>query len=155
MSFDGKRVVILGGSSGIGLATALAAAKNGASVVIASSRQARVDDALATLPSGTAGHALDLADEPSVKAFFAGLGPFDHLVYSAGKSLQLGPLADTDISIARSFFNVRYWGAYMAAKYGSAGIRPGGSIVFTSGTAGMRPRTGWSLGASAAPPWKG
>ena len=155
MSFGGKRVVILGGSSGIGLATAQAVAEKGASVVIASSRQARVDAALAILPTGAAGHALDLTDEQSVKAFFAGLGPFDHLVYSAGESLQLGPLADTDISTARSFFNVRYWGAYMTAKYGAPSIRSGGSIVFTSGTAGMRPRSGWSLGASVCSAMEG
>jgi NAD(P)-dependent dehydrogenase (short-subunit alcohol dehydrogenase family) len=66
MTFSGKRVVVLGGSSGIGLATAQAAAMKGASVVIASSRQARVDEALATLPVGTAGHALDLTHEPTV-----------------------------------------------------------------------------------------
>jgi NAD(P)-dependent dehydrogenase (short-subunit alcohol dehydrogenase family) len=148
MTFSGKRVVVLGGSSGIGLATAQAAAMKGASVVIASSRQARVDEALATLPVGTAGHALDLTHEPTVKAFFAGLGLFDHLVFTAGEALQLGSLAETDVSTARNFFSLRFWGAYMAAKYGSPSIRPGGSIVFTSGLAGMRPRAGWSLGAS-------
>lgn len=155
MTINGKRVVVLGGSSGIGLATAQAAAKQGASLVIASSRKARVDEALATLPTGTAGHALDLTDEQAVKAFFAGLGPFDHLVFTAGETLQLGPLADTDIAAARGFFNVRFWGAYVAAKYGSGNIRPGGSIVFTSGLAGMRPRAGWSLGASVCAAMEG
>jgi NAD(P)-dependent dehydrogenase (short-subunit alcohol dehydrogenase family) len=57
-------------------------------------------------------------------------------------------LAETDIAGARRFFDLRYWGAYMAAKYGSTGIRKGGSIVFTSGLAGSRPHPGWSLGAS-------
>jgi NAD(P)-dependent dehydrogenase (short-subunit alcohol dehydrogenase family) len=47
-----------------------------------------------------------------------------------------------------TFFALRYWGAFMAAKYGSDHIRPGGSIVFTSGLAGLRPHVGWSLGAS-------
>jgi NAD(P)-dependent dehydrogenase (short-subunit alcohol dehydrogenase family) len=43
----------------------------------------------------------------------------------------------------------------MAAKYGSGGIRSGGSIVFTSGTAGARPRSGWSLGASVCAAMEG
>jgi NAD(P)-dependent dehydrogenase (short-subunit alcohol dehydrogenase family) len=148
MTLDGKKVVVLGGSSGIGLATAQAAARQGAAVVIVSSRQARVDEALATLPAGTEGRAANLADEAAVRALFADLGGFDHLVFTAGEALQLGSLASTDVTAARGFFDLRYWGAFIAAKYGSAKIRPGGSIVFTSGIAGQRPRSGWALGAS-------
>jgi NAD(P)-dependent dehydrogenase (short-subunit alcohol dehydrogenase family) len=148
MDLAGQRIVILGGSSGIGLATAQAAATEGASVVIVSSRSARVNAALAALPAGTDGRTLDLTDEPAVKTFFAGLGPLDHLIFTAGEALQLGVLTDTDIATARDFFELRYWGAYRAAKYGCSLIRPGGSIVFTSGLAGMRPHPGWSLGAS-------
>lgn len=148
MSLHGKRIVVLGGSSGIGLATAQAAVREGASVVIASSRKARVDEALATLPTGTEGHVLDLADSEATQALFARLGQFDHLVFTAGETLQLGSLATTDIDAARRFFTLRYWGAYCAAKYGSSSIRTGGSIVFTSGIAGQRPHAGWSLGAS-------
>ena len=155
MSIDGKRVVILGGSSGLGLAVARAAAVAGASIVIASSRQARIDEALRTLPAGTAGHVLDLADEQKVKSLFAKLDRFDHLLFTAGETLQLGPLPETDIAAGRGFFNLRFWGAYMAAKYGSGSIRPGGSIVFTSGTAGARPRSGWSLGASVCAAMEG
>jgi NAD(P)-dependent dehydrogenase (short-subunit alcohol dehydrogenase family) len=148
MTLQGKRIVVLGGSSGIGLAVAQAAAREAAAVVIASSRQARVDEALTTLPLGTEGHVVDLADEPAVRALFAGLGNFDHLVFTAGESLQLGTLENTDAETARRFFGLRYWGAYLAAMYGSACIREGGSIVFTSGIAGQRPRKGWSVAAS-------
>jgi NAD(P)-dependent dehydrogenase (short-subunit alcohol dehydrogenase family) len=148
MTLDGKRIVVLGGSSGIGLATAKAAAKEGASVVVASSRKARIDDALAKLPAGTEGHVLDLANETAVQALFASLGGFDHLVFTAGETLQLGSLTSTDVEAARRFFGLRYWGAYLAAKYGRGSIRPGGSIVFTSGLAGKRPHAGWALGAS-------
>jgi NAD(P)-dependent dehydrogenase (short-subunit alcohol dehydrogenase family) len=148
MTLDGQRIVILGGSSGIGLATAQAAAREGAAVVIVSSRQARIDEALAALPTNAEGRAFDLTDEAAIKALFADLGTFDHLVFTAGETLQLGLLAETDIATARGFFDLRYWGAYMAAKYGSPKIRPGGSIVFTSGLAGSRPHPGWSLGAS-------
>ncbi|MGH6818860.1 MAG: SDR family oxidoreductase [Methylovirgula sp.] len=143
-----KRIVVLGGSSAIGLATAQAAAREGASVVIASSRRARVEEALATLPAGAEGHALDVSDETALKHLFARLGAFDHLVFTAGESLQLGKLANTEMAAARHFFDLRYWGAFMAAKYGSGSIRPGGSIVFTSGLAGARPHPGWALGAS-------
>jgi NAD(P)-dependent dehydrogenase (short-subunit alcohol dehydrogenase family) len=114
----------------------------------ASSRRARVDEALKTLPEGTEGHTLDLADEAAVRAVFARLGNFDHLVFTAGESLQLDRLANTDIEGARRFFGVRYWGAYLATKSGSGNIREGGSIVFTSGIAGQRPRPGWSLAGS-------
>jgi NAD(P)-dependent dehydrogenase (short-subunit alcohol dehydrogenase family) len=148
MTLRGKRIVVLGGSSGIGLATAQAAAREQASVVIASSREASVDRALATLPAGAEGHVLDLADETAVRALFARLGGFDHLVFTAGETLRLGSLASTDMEAARRFFELRYWGAFLAAKYGSGSIRPGGSIVFTSGLAGQRPHAGWALGAS-------
>jgi NAD(P)-dependent dehydrogenase (short-subunit alcohol dehydrogenase family) len=153
MTLNGKRIVVLGGSSGIGLATAQAAAREGAAVVIVSSRKARVDQALATLPAGTEGQvhegaAVDLTDEKAVRALFAKLGSFDHLVFTAGETLQLGSLAHTDVEAARRFFGLRYWGAFVAAKYGSGSIRPGGSIVFTSGLAGQRPHAGWALGAS-------
>ena len=148
MALDGQRIVVLGGSSGIGLATAQAAVREGANVVIASSRKARIDEALATLPTGTEGHVLDLADGDATRALFARLGSFDHLVFTAGETLQLGDLSDTDMDAARRFFTLRFWGAYCAAKYGSSHIRKGGSIVFTSGIAGQRPQAGWSLAAS-------
>jgi NAD(P)-dependent dehydrogenase (short-subunit alcohol dehydrogenase family) len=148
MTVTGERIVVLGGSSGIGLATAQAAAREGATVVIASSRKDRIDAALAKLPTGTEGHVLDLADSDATQALFARLGSFDHLVFTAGETLQLGSLATTDVDAARRFFTLRYWGAYCAAKYGSGCIRKGGSIVFTSGIAGQRPQAGWSLGAS-------
>ncbi len=135
MTLSGKRIVVLGGSSGIGLATAEAAAREGASVVVVSSRRAKVDEAVAKLP-GAEGHAVDLTDAAAVQALFTRIGPFDHLVFTAGETLQLGPLAGTDLATARRFFDLRYWGAWLAARHGSGNIRPGGSIVLTSGLAG-------------------
>jgi NAD(P)-dependent dehydrogenase (short-subunit alcohol dehydrogenase family) len=148
MTLKEKRIVVLGGSSGIGLATAQAAAQEGAQVVIASSRKPRIDEALATLPTGAEGHTLDLADADAIKALFTRLGAFDHLIFTAGETLQLGTLASTDVEAAHHFFGLRYWGAFLAAKYGSEKIREGCSIVFTSGIAAQRPRGGWALGAS-------
>ncbi len=65
------------------------------------------------------------------------------------ESLKLGAIADLPLDEARAFFDVRYWGAYTAAKYGAAHLRPGGSITFSSGIASARPpQAGWTLGSS-------
>ena len=103
MTLQEKRILVLGGSSGIGLAVAQAAAREGAAMVIASSRRARVEKALKTLPEGAEGHAVDLADEPAVQALFAELGRFDHLAFTAGESLRLDRLANTEVEAARRF----------------------------------------------------
>jgi len=149
MSLKEKRIVVLGGTSGIGLAVATAAAREGAKLVIGSSRKHRVNEALSKLPSGSQGHVIDLTDGTAIEQFFAELGAYDHLVYTAGEPLLLRSLAEIDLVEARRFFDTRYWGAYTAAKFGSAGIRAGGSIVFTSGTASQRPGPGWSVVASS------
>lgn len=144
----GKRVILLGGTSGIGFATAEAAAREGASVVVVSSRKEKVDDAVSRLPRGTEGYVVDLTSEEQVRVFFSQIGEFDHLVFTAGESLQLENLSTVDMETARRVFNLRYWGAFMAAKYGSGNIRPGGSIVLASGTAGVRPQKGYTVAGS-------
>jgi len=75
MTLNGKRIVVLAGSSGIGLATAQAAAQEGANVVIASSHRARIDEALTMLPVGAEGHVLDLADSDAALSCSHGLAP--------------------------------------------------------------------------------
>jgi len=78
-SLEGQRVVIIGGTSGFGLATAKAASVEGASVIVASSKEANVDRALAELPAGAEGHVLDIIQESAVSDFFSTIGEFDHL----------------------------------------------------------------------------
>ena len=142
-----QRIVILGGTSGIGLAIAQRAAREGARVVVVSSTRTRVDAALAQLP-GAEGDAVDLADAAAVAALFGRLGPFDHLAYTAGSPLTLAPLASLDLAAARGFFELRYWAALAAVRHAVPRLRPGGSITLTGGTAALRPGAGWSLGAS-------
>jgi NAD(P)-dependent dehydrogenase (short-subunit alcohol dehydrogenase family) len=143
-----KRIVILGGSSGIGLAVAKQASTQGAKIVIASSNPERVRKAAEDLGGNAEGHAVDLSDESAVEAFFAKLGAIDHLVFTAGDSLHLHDLAATDLQEARRAFELRYWAALAAVKYGSKNIRKGGSIVLTTGVAGQRPHKGWVVAAS-------
>jgi NAD(P)-dependent dehydrogenase (short-subunit alcohol dehydrogenase family) len=147
-SLKEKTVILLGGSSGLGLATAKAAAAEGANVVIVSGNQQRINEALTELPEGSRGYAINLNSEENIKEFFGQIGPFDHLVYTAGENLNLTVIAETDIEQAHTFFNLRYWGAYAAIKYGSLQIKAGGSISLTSGTANARPGKGWSLASS-------
>src|SRR6267154_747549 len=143
-----KRVVILGGSSGIGLAVAEQAASQGANIVIASSNPERVQQAIGSLGGDAQGHTLDLSDEQAVEALFTKIGAFDHLIFTAGDSLGLHDLAATDLKQARRAFELRYWAALAAVKYGSKNIRKGGSIVLTTGVAGQRPHKGWVIAAS-------
>ena len=143
-----KRVVILGGSSGIGLAVAEQAASQGAKLVIASSNAERVQKAIESLGGNAQGHTLDLSDEQAVETLFAKVGAFDHLVFTAGDSLHLHNLATTDLKQARRAFELRYWAALAAVKYGSKNISKGGSVVLTTGVAGQRPQKGWVVAAS-------
>jgi NAD(P)-dependent dehydrogenase (short-subunit alcohol dehydrogenase family) len=136
-----QRVAVLGGTSGIGLATAKAAAEQGADVTVVSRS---VDKALAVLPPGTTGRAVDLSDPGQVDALFAELGEIDHLVYTAGEPLALMPLETLDLDAARRFFTLRYFGALAAVR--AARVRA--SITLTTGIAKDRPGPGWAVAAS-------
>ena len=83
MALTNQRIVIIGGSSGMGLATARAAAAAGAAVTIASSDQGRLDAALAGLPGTCDGDVADTRSEADLAALFARVGELDHLVYTA------------------------------------------------------------------------
>jgi NAD(P)-dependent dehydrogenase (short-subunit alcohol dehydrogenase family) len=147
-TISNKRIVLLGGTSGIGLATAQAAIAAGASVVVVSSRRQRVDDAVGILGKQAEGYTVDLSDDASVQELFEGIGPFDHLVYTAGDSLQLGLLADTDLNTIRKAFDVRFFGAVTAVKHAAPYLRSGGSVILTGGVASQRPQKGWTAVAS-------
>jgi len=151
----GKKVLVLGGSSGIGFATAKAAANAGGEVIIVSGNQQRIDKALAGLPVGSQGFAVDLRDEDHAGKLFAKIGQFDHLVFTAGEPLQIGAIGDLEVDIAKQFFNLRYWGAFISVKHASPYINKGGSITLTSGCASLRPGKGWSVIASVCAAMEG
>jgi NAD(P)-dependent dehydrogenase (short-subunit alcohol dehydrogenase family) len=148
MTLKEKRVLILGGTSGIGLAVAEAAVSQGAHVIVVSSQQGRVDAALARLGAESEGHAADLSDEKSVEGVFNRMQPFDHLVFTAGNSILQRSIGATELADAQNFFGVRFWGAFLAAKHGGKLIRAGGSIVLTSSTVPRRPPVGFAIGAA-------
>ena len=148
MDLHDQRVVILGGTSGIGLATAKAAAGLGAAVTVVSRRPASVEAALADLPPGTTGRSADLTDAGQVGELIAGLGPIDHLVFTAGEPLALMSIGRLDLDQAREFFALRYFGALSAVRAAVPQLRARGSITLTTGIAARRPGPGWAVAAS-------
>jgi NAD(P)-dependent dehydrogenase (short-subunit alcohol dehydrogenase family) len=148
MSISGSRVLIVGGTSGIGLAVAAAVADRGATPIVASRRPASVETALAGLPAAAEGATVDLTDDASIAALLAQHGPFDHLAYTAGEPLELVPVSELTADVARSFFQTRFLGAIAIVRAVAPALRTGGSITLTSGTAADRPGAGWALAAS-------
>jgi NAD(P)-dependent dehydrogenase (short-subunit alcohol dehydrogenase family) len=152
MSLENKRVVIIGGTSGIGLAVARAALAERAQVVVGSSRERKVSAAKEALP-GLEAFVIDVKDEASVAAFFERVGPFDHLVFTAGDWDRMfggGPLETLDLTAAATTFTVRFWGAVSAAKHAHKNIRAGGSITLTDGMIAHSARKGAVIAGAMA-----
>jgi NAD(P)-dependent dehydrogenase (short-subunit alcohol dehydrogenase family) len=152
LELSGKKVVVIGGTSGIGRAVATRCAALGADIVVASSSAAKIDAARADLPAGAQAVAVDVRDEQQVAALFAQVGSFDHLVYTAGDwgPMAGGRLADLDLDRAGQVFAVRFWGALAAAKHAHASMAPGGSITLTDGLIAHRPRPGAAVNTAMA-----
>ncbi|MFZ4841937.1 SDR family oxidoreductase [Mycetocola saprophilus] len=145
-----SKIVILGGTSGLGLATARAAALAGAQVFIGSRNPESVRRALAELPESVTGYAVDAADSASVSAFFDLVGEFDHLAYTAAENLAAVPLSEFTPDKAAAFFGLRLFHALDAVRLAVPHLRAGGSITLTSGTAAYRGGPGWLLGSAAS-----
>ena len=134
-SLHGKKVLVVGGSSGIGAAAAKAFAQLGAVVTIASRDPAR-GNADATPGAHVRTEALDITDTAAVDAFCARIGQFDHVVISAAKTAT-GPVRALPLADAQAAMDSKFWGAYRVAR--SIDIAPGGSLTFVSGYLSVRP----------------
>ncbi|MBJ6361970.1 SDR family oxidoreductase [Paenibacillus sp. GCM10012307] len=146
MLLKDKRVVIIGGSAGIGFAAAQAAVVQGASVIIAGRSAEKLEKAKAIIGSDKVeAIQLDNRVEEEIKLFFEKVGPFDHL-FTPGASYVLGPIT-SDSDIAKSSFEGKFWPQYFAVKYASPYLSKSGSIVLMSGAFSQRPLNG---GASYA-----
>lgn len=146
-----KHVLVIGGTSGIGLAVAEGSLAAGARVTVSSSNPARVESAVqrltASFPSGgpaIAGYACDLSRptiEQDLEALFAQVGTIDHLVFTAGGELATHPVSELTYERLVAAGQVRFFAALLAAKVGSRYLNPGpfSSIVFSSGMLGQKP----------------
>ncbi|HEV7421250.1 MAG TPA: SDR family oxidoreductase [Mycobacterium sp.] len=142
MSLKNTRVLVIGGTSGIGLGVATAVAERGALPIVVSRRRSSVDRALAQLPEVACGATVDLTDAASLDQLARDVGDIDHLVFTAGESLVLAPLTDLTPDRITGFFQTRFVGALSAVRAFAPRIAEGGSITLTSGTAAEQPGFG-------------
>ena len=141
-SIMGQHVVVLGGTSGFGFATAQAAAAAGARVSIASRFAEKLRGALDRLGNVASGACVDVTDMPALEAYFANLGAFDHLAVTVGDAMVGKPILELTDAEARAAFEVRFWGQFNAVRAAYPHISRSGSITLVSGLAGQRATPG-------------
>ena len=130
-----QRVLIIGGSNGMGLAAAQRLAKCGAKVFIAGRSRTRLDAAVATLNGKATGHVADFSSEASLEALFRETGPIDHLVLTASSSAAWGSIRDIDGAALRSAFEQKALGYWLSIRAALPHLRRDGSITLLSGAA--------------------
>jgi NAD(P)-dependent dehydrogenase (short-subunit alcohol dehydrogenase family) len=143
MSLQKHRVVIVGGTSGIGLEVAKSFLGRGTEVIVASRTKKKVEAAKQQLGPGVVGHVLDFRDEKQNDLFFQTVGSFDHLVITAGDG-AMGTFESLPVNQAKLAFDSKFWGQYLAVKAALPYIKKTGSITLTSGVYAVRPAQGAS-----------
>jgi NAD(P)-dependent dehydrogenase (short-subunit alcohol dehydrogenase family) len=134
----GQTVVVIGGSAGIGLETARRARAEGADVILTGRNPERLQRAAAELGArGTA--AFDANDAAALERFFHDLPtPIDHVMVTAGGP-HYARLADIDVTQARRAFDENLWLPIHVAQQAVGNVRPGGTLLFMSGTGARAP----------------
>jgi NAD(P)-dependent dehydrogenase (short-subunit alcohol dehydrogenase family) len=143
----GQTVVVIGGSAGIGLETARLARADGAEVILTGRNADRLDHAAHEVDAQRTA-AFDATNFDELKNFFDGLsGPIDHVMVT-GPGPYYAPLAELDLERARRDVDAHLFLPIEVARNASAKVRPGGSLVFMSGTGGRATSVGFTLIAS-------
>ena len=137
---SGKRVVVLGGSSGVGLAAAQRLVKAGASVIVLGRSKERLDSAVEKLGIGSVAYEVDMMNEVSIDAVFAKIGPLDHLLLTAAMDEQQNraPFRDMKNEQAQRSWS-KFWGYFHAARAASPRIAQNGSMTLFSGASAFNP----------------
>jgi NAD(P)-dependent dehydrogenase (short-subunit alcohol dehydrogenase family) len=162
MRLNGKRVVIIGGSSGIGLETARLALAEGAIATIAGRSVDRLQNAAESLGvllsedvMNEATNRLrtvvaDISEESSMRSLFDGEIRVDHIFISAGE-LRPGSadLERADLESLRSILDVRLLGVARVVRHARPRLNDGGSITLMSGLYSTRPAAGGAMAAAA------
>ena len=146
-----QHAVIIGGSSGIGLATARLLLASGLKVTITGRSKARLDDACRSVP-GTEAVVMDGAATDTLSATLSRIGPFDHLVLALGSSKGFGPFTSVSVSNVREGFEEKVYPHFAVAQAALPFLRKDGSITFVAGLSahGAAPGTAGIGAANAA-----
>jgi NAD(P)-dependent dehydrogenase (short-subunit alcohol dehydrogenase family) len=137
-TFGDRTVVITGGASGIGLATARMVVDRGGRVILMGRSRERLKAAREKLGPSASTIQLDVADEDAVRKAFTDIDRVDHLVTAAAGTLR-GRLVDLDTRQARQLFEVKYWGQHHSVKYAAPRLAAHGSVVLFSGWISRKP----------------
>jgi NAD(P)-dependent dehydrogenase (short-subunit alcohol dehydrogenase family) len=143
----GQTVVVIGGSAGIGLATARRARAEGADVIITGRNSQRLEAAGRELEAHSTA-AFDANDPEALGQFFDALpAPLDHVMLTAGGP-HYGRMLDMNRDEARVAISDHMLVAIDVARYAAAKVRPAGTLLLMSGTGGRR--IGLGLGVASA-----
>jgi NAD(P)-dependent dehydrogenase (short-subunit alcohol dehydrogenase family) len=124
------KVLIAGGSSGIGLATAALLANEGAEVTITGRSPQKMEQALATLPASVEGRLADAADADQLKACLAATGNIDHLVLALSGAKGGGLFKTLDLAQLRAGFDEKFFPQLQTLQAALPYMGPGGSVTF-------------------------
>ena len=141
MTFKDKHIVIVGGSSGMGLGLAKAALDQGAKVTIAGRSADKLAKANETLGGKAAILAFNAGDAAEAEKAYASLGTIDHLVTTAA-ALTYAPVSDIALDDVSEMLSGKFWAPFFAARFAAPRIAADGSITFFSGLAAYRPGPG-------------
>lgn len=142
-SLDNLNVVVIGGTSGIGLATAVGAKAEGANVWAASRSEDKVNTGRESHPDITFSQ-LDTHDVEGLQALFADVGSVHHIVAAAtGANRTMAPFMEQTDEQFREAFN-KFWGYTNVARQGVPHLVENGSLTFVSGTPARKCNPGMS-----------
>jgi NAD(P)-dependent dehydrogenase (short-subunit alcohol dehydrogenase family) len=140
-ALSGQTVVVIGGSSGMGLETARRARAEGAGVVITGRTPEHLERAAAEIGQARTA-AFDATDPAALERFFGDLpDPADHVMVTAGGQYYAA-LAEMDFTRASRALDEHLLGTLRVARYATGRMRPGGSLLFITGTGARRPGIG-------------
>jgi NAD(P)-dependent dehydrogenase (short-subunit alcohol dehydrogenase family) len=149
----GQTVVVIGGSSGIGLETARLARAEGADVILAGRDPDRLERAAVEVGAVRTA-AFDANNLAALEAFFDGLDALiDHVLVTAGGPYY-SPLAQMDFEEVRRALAEHPMVMLGVARHAQGKMRPGGTLLFMGGTGARRPAPGMAIiaaGTAALP----